>query len=125
MPLKSMIVIAAVGRKSRRRVMRLAPVFSRLSGGRFRNNGGERDIAAALVFHEEMFAVGGDGEMARGFAAGGMGFDEGERAFGLINGVRGDAVVAAVGDVEEFAGGVNGDFGGAGVAFEIGREGGE
>jgi hypothetical protein len=56
------------------------------------------------------------------FAAAGMSLDPGECSVRLVDAESGDAVVAAVGNVEESARGVYGDFGRRGVAFEIRRQ---
>ncbi len=71
---------------------------------------------------EEPFAGGVDGEVARGFSAAGGVLDKGEFAGFRIAGVDDDGVVAAVGAVDEFSVGVDFDFGGGVLAFEIGGE---
>ena len=64
-----------------------------------------------LAGGDEVFAVGGDVEGSRhGF--GGRVADGAEGSLFLIDGETGDGVVAAVGDVDEFPGGVNLDVGG-------------
>src|SRR5436853_6961359 len=70
-----------------------------------------------------MLAVWSNRKMPRRFAAGGMRFYKREGPFGLVDVENREAVVAAVGDVEEFARGMNGDLGGRAIAIEIRRQG--
>ena len=70
---------------------------------------------AVLILREEPGARGVEGEVARGFAEGGVMVNQREFSRGRVDGIGDDGVVAAVGAVEEFATGVDLDLGGAGA----------
>jgi hypothetical protein len=82
-------------------------------------------VGVVLVGGEEVVARGIDGEIAGSFAQGGLVLDKGESAGGVVDGVDGDAIVAAVPGVEKSASRVNGDLGGGVEVGEFIREGGD
>src|SRR5581483_11295404 len=78
------------------------------------------DDGGVLAGGKEEMAGGVDLEVARGFAAGGDVLQEGGASSLFVAGEDSDAVVAAVGAVNPFARGMDGDFGGGAVAGEGG-----
>lgn len=81
------------------------------------------DISGLLIGDPQSVAGGVDGEAAGNFAARGDVFELLERSAFWIDGVDGEAVVAAVGGVEEFSVGVDFDFGSVIVGGEVPRQG--
>src|SRR5215475_12782849 len=69
------------------------------------------DVVGVLILGKEEFAGGIDCEVARFLAAGGYDFYLHESAVFLVDAVHGERIVAAIGGVEEFAAGVQFDFG--------------
>src|SRR5579859_3933785 len=69
------------------------------------------DVVRLLVFGEQEVSRRVDFKAARFLAVGGGDFGQRESAFRGIDGIDGDAVVAAVGSVQKFARGMDFDFG--------------
>src|SRR5258708_15477926 len=75
---------------------------------------------AVLVFRKQKVSGRIDGEVPRLFATGGDVFHQSELARLAIYGVDDDGILAAIGRVQKFAGGMDFDFGGIVAAGEGG-----
>src|SRR5450432_731120 len=103
--------------------------FEGISGGGevagFGVDGEGYDVPGFLVGYEEAGAGGVDLEVTGGLALGGDVLDRGQLARFRIYGEDCDAVMAAIGGVDEFAIGEDFDFGGVVLSGGAGGEGGD
>ena len=95
---------------------------SELAGGSVDVEG--NDGVAELIFGEEEISGRVESEVAGFFAAGGHAAFRCERAFFRVDIKNGDAVRAAIGDVEKSSAGMDGDFGDVVAAGKVGGNGG-
>ena len=90
----------------------------RLEGAGSAVDSEDDDAVAALVGDETEFTGRVDVEVSRRFDIGGFVLDEGQRSFGPADSVDRDAIVAAVGAVEEPAARMNAHLGARAGAVE-------